>query len=174
MRVLRLGAGLVVALLVHLLVVALFPDLSGIVDPFLLLIVWSAMDGSVLAATVLGCVAGLTEDAVSNGPFGLYGVAGTAVGYIAARSSMLVSLERPRFLAVLFSLAAILQQIVVLLLMVLLVTDGELPSMGALSLRIVFAGFMGAVMVTVLSHFGQRIRVWRRQRQPPIRMGFRE
>ena len=80
---------------------------------------------------------------VTNGLFGVYGLAGTVVGYVAARAAQLLSLERRRLVALLFGLSAVIQQIVVLVLMVALITERELPSLSAIALRIVVSGGLG-------------------------------
>ena len=174
MPALRFGLGLLVALVARLFLVALAPDLAGVLDPFLLLIVYCALNGNVLTAVLAGCIAGLTEDAFSNGLFGIYGLSGTVVGYVSARGAQVLSLERRRFVALLFGLSAVLQQIVVLLLLLLLVADRELPSLATLSLRILFAGLLGPMLVTTLSRVSRGFREWRKSRRPRVRWGVRQ
>lgn len=169
MQVLRLAGGLLLALVVHVVLVAVAPAMTGVVDPFLLLIVFLALDGNVLSAVLVGCVAGLTEDAMTNGLFGVYGLAGTVVGYVAARAAQLLSLERRRPVALLFGLSAVIQQIVVLVLMVALVTERELPSLSTIALRIVVSGGLGTLVVALSARLSHRFRVWRQERQPRVR-----
>ena len=169
MQVLRLAGGLLLALVVHVVLVAVAPTMTGVVDPFLLLIVFLALDGKVRSAVLVGCVAGLTEDAMTNGLFGVYGLAGTVVGYVAARAAQLLSLERRRLVALLFGLSAVIQQIVVLVLMVALITERELPSLSAIALRIVVSGALGTLAVALATRLSHRFRVWRQERQPRVR-----
>ena len=169
MQVLRLAGGLLLAVVVHVVLVAVAPQMTGIVDPFLLLIVFLALDGKVLSAVLVGCVAGLTEDAMTNGLFGVYGLAGTVVGYVAARAAQLLSLERRRLVALLFGLSAVIQQIVVLVLMVALISERELPSLSAIALRILVAGCLGTLAVALAARIGRRFRIWKHARQPRVR-----
>ncbi len=171
MRALRFAIGLLVALLVHLLVVALGPEAAGAVDPFLLLIVLFSLEGNVLAAVIGGCVAGLTEDAVTGGLFGLYGLAGTIVGFIAARTTHQLSLDQRRFVALLFSLAAVIQQIVVQGLLVLLATDQEMPSLTLLAVRVVLAAVFGSLLVSVWGKAEGILRKRRQERRPRVSWG---
>ena len=168
MQVLRLAGGLLLAVVLHVVLVAVAPSMTGVVDPFLLLIVFLALDGKVLPAVLVGCAAGLTEDAMTNGLFGVYGLAGTVVGYVAARAAQLLSLER-RLVALLFGLSAVIQQIVVLVLTVALISERELPSLSAIASRIVVAGCLGTLAVALASRFGRRFRTWKQQRQPRVR-----
>ena len=174
MQALRFAAGLILALFVHFFLVALAPGVAEVVDPLLLLIVFQALNGNVLGAVLAGCIVGLTQDAFSNGLFGIYGLAGTVVGFVAARSALFLSLERRRFVALLFGLSAVLQQVVVLLLFVLLVVDRELPTAGVLSLRIVLAGVLGSLLVSAVGKVDAWLRAWRLSRRPRVRWGIRE
>lgn len=171
MRALRFAIGLLVALLVHLFVVALGPEAAGAIDPFLLLIVLFALDGNVLAALIGGCVAGLTEDVVSGGLFGLYGLAGTVVGFVAARTTHHLSLERRSFVALLFSLAAVIQQMVVQGMLVLLATAQEMPSLLLLAVRVVLAAVLGSLLVSVWGKVESTLRKRRQDRRPRVSWG---
>ena len=173
MRALRFGIGLVLALLIHFFAVALGPEAAGVLDPFLLLIVFFALDGNVLAAVVLGCITGLTQDVVTGGLFGLYGVAGTIVGWVAARTTHSLSLERRRFVALLFSLAAVIQQIVVQALLVMLATEQEMPSLGVLGLRILLAAVLGSLLVGAWARLESTLRQRRRERRPRVSWGMK-
>ena len=167
---LRALGGLIAALLLHLVLVATVPEAAGIVDPFLILVVFLALDGNVLLAVLAGTVVGLTEDAVTNGLFGVYGSASTVVAYVVARAAQLMSLDRQRFIALLFGLSAVLQQIVVLLLMVVLSTEMELPTLPLIALRIVVSGLLGTVLASLGARAGRRYRVWKQERQPRVRL----
>ena len=169
MPALKIAGGLLFALVVHFVLVALAPQATGVVDPFLLLIVFLALDGNVLVAVLAGSIVGLTEDAVTNGLYGVYGLAGTVVAYVVARAAQLLSLERRRFIALLFGLSAVVQQIVVLVLMVVLSTEQELPTLRAIALRIVVSGVLGIASVSLLARFTGRFRIWRQERQPRVR-----
>jgi rod shape-determining protein MreD len=170
-RALRFAIGLLVALLVHLFVVVLGPEAAGAVDPFLLLIVLFALDGNVLAALIGGCVAGLTEDAVTGGLFGLYGLAGTVVGFVAARTTHQLSLERRRFVALLFSLAAVIQQMVVQGMLVLLNAEQEMPSLTLLAIRVVLAAVFGSMLVTAWGKAESTLRKRRQDHRPRVSWG---
>ena len=169
MPVLRLAGGLLLAVVLHVVLVAVAPSVAGVIDPFLLLIVFLALDGKVLPAVLVGCAAGLTEDALTNGLFGVYGLAGTVVGYVAARAAQFLLLERRRLVALLFGLSAVIQQIVVLVLMVALISERELPSLWVIALQILVSGGLGTLAVALATRFDRRLRLWKRERQPRVR-----
>ena len=172
MRALKLLVGLILALVAHFVLAAVVPEWAGVIDPFLLLIVFVALDGGVLGAVLAGCAVGLAQDAVTNGLFGVYGLAGTVVGFTAARSAQLLSLERIRFVALLFCLSAIVQQIVALVLIAFLIENSDLPALATLAARIVLAGFLGSLLVLLLSRLDQTLLRWRHNRQPRVRWGI--
>ena len=172
MQALKFAVGLVLALLSHFLLVALVPDAAEVVDPLLLLIVLQALNGRVLGALLAGCVAGLAQDAFSNGLFGIYGIAGTVVGWVVARCVLLLTLESRRFVALVFSLSVVVQQVVVLLLLVLLAANRELPSAGALALRIVLAGVLGFLLVSAIGRAESWSQRRRLNRHPRVKWGI--
>ena len=81
MRALRFFLALGVAAVLQFVGMQLFPWFTLAVDFFLVIAVFNAMDGSTLAGMLGGCLAGLLTDALTGGPFGLYGFANTVVGY---------------------------------------------------------------------------------------------
>lgn len=174
MRALRFAAGLIVALLLHLLLVGIAPRAALLIDPFLLLIVFNARDGHVVAAVLGGCVAGLAEDTVSNGLFGLYGMAGTVVGYVAARAAQMLSLERRWFVAGLFCLAAILQQIVIQLLFVTLAIERPLPAVSMLAVRVLATGVLGTTLAAGAAKTASFFAAWKESRKQRLSWEYRE
>ena len=84
MRSLRFGAALASAVLVQVVGLHLAPWFFLGVDLFLVLLIFNALDGESLAGMLGGCVAGLVTDAITGGPFGLYGMVNTLLGYVTA------------------------------------------------------------------------------------------
>ena len=75
MRFLKFSGALTVALVVHLVGVQIYPNFSVAFDVFLVALIFHALDGNLLAATLGGFAAGILTDGVSGGLFGLFGVA---------------------------------------------------------------------------------------------------
>jgi hypothetical protein len=69
----------------------------------------------------------------------------------------------------LFGLSAVIQQIVVLVLMVALINERELPSLWVIALRILVSGGLGTLAVALATRFDRRLRLWKRERQPRVR-----
>ena len=80
MRHLKFTGGLLVALAVHLIGVQIYPNFSIAFDVFLVVLVFNALDGNLLAGMLGGLAAGLLADGVTGGLFGLFGVVDTIVG----------------------------------------------------------------------------------------------
>ncbi len=138
-----------------------------------MLIVFNAKDGRIVAAVIGGSLAGLAEDTVSNGLFGLYGMAGTVVGYAAARAAQLLSQERRRFVAILFSLSAVLQQIVIQLLFVSLAIERPLPALSVLAIRVVVIAAVGTALNAGWAKLSSLLAVHRERRKQRLSLEFR-
>jgi len=172
-RALRFVGALVAALVAHLLLVALGPMAGVVVDPFVVCIAFYALDGRLLGAGLAGCLAGLTEDLVSGGLFGLYGFAGTLVGFVAGRGAQLLSLDRRRFVALLFALAAVVQQISVQLVLLILGVQQEAPPIGVLALRALTGALIGSLLTSLADRTSAAARERRQQRQPRVSWGMK-
>ena len=80
MKLLRFTLGLICAVLVQALGARYVPHLPMYFDPFLILVVYHSLDGSPAWSSIGGSAAGLAQDALSGGPYGLHGFANTLGG----------------------------------------------------------------------------------------------
>lgn len=94
MNVVRFTVALVLAALIHFYGVRLVPGFAAMVDLFIVAVVLNALRGNSLAGLAGGVVAGLVQDALAGGPYGLYGFADTLVGYATARVSQRLILQK--------------------------------------------------------------------------------
>jgi rod shape-determining protein MreD len=166
-RALRLLAALVAALLVHLFLVALLPPVARVLDPFLLVIVYTAMSGRVGWSASAGALVGLAHDALSGGLYGLHGFAGTAVAFVMARTARLVDLQKGYYVALFFASSVIVQQLVLQGLLLLL-RRPELLSLPDLALEAGLAAPLGALLVAGVERAAESLGSWRRRRRAEI------
>lgn len=164
MRVLRLLGGLLAAVVVHLLLVAIAPGTAAVLDPFLLLIAFNSMDGNLVMAYAGGAAVGLTQDALTGGLYGVHGVAGTVVGYAGARAAQLLTLQRGYYIALFFAAAVLIQALVLQGLLLALQESPELLSLRQLVLRVAIMGPAGGLLATTAGRAGEAFRSWRGRR----------
>lgn len=169
MRFLKFGGTLLVALTVHLVGVQIYPNFSVVFDVFLVALIFHALDGNLLAAMLGGLAAGILTDGVSGGLYGLFGVVDTIVGYAAAFAARRLVIQRPGSIAVLISLGAVLQQLLILVLRFLLVPLQALPSIPWAFSKVVTSGLVGFAVYVVLKQYRRRTASWRRNRTNKIR-----
>jgi rod shape-determining protein MreD len=169
MRALRFIGALLAAVLVHVAGVHLWPDFTRAVDVFLVLTVFIAMGGNLLAGLGCGLLAGLVLDALSGGPYGLYGFADTLVGYWTAFASQRLVIQRWSGVLLLFALAAVAQQAILIGLGAFLLT-GPLPTEVAWPLiKTGTTAVLGLALFTGRRRLQGRIETWRRNRSSKLR-----
>lgn len=169
MRALRFAVALGVASLVHFIGMQVFPWFALAVDFFLVLLVFHALDGSTVAGMLGGCVAGLITDALTGGPFGLFGFADTVVGYGTAATAQRLVIQRPSSSLLVFCLAAAAQQTVVLALTTMLVSSIDVPDIRWVAVKVASSGILGLALYLGRRRLQSRMEVWRRSRTAKIR-----
>ena len=90
-RILWFLAGLFGALILHLVVLRVFPEALRFFDVFVVVLVLNALGGSSLSGMLGGLLVGLVADTVAGTFYGLHGVVGTALGYGVARSAQMLT-----------------------------------------------------------------------------------
>lgn len=84
MRWFKFIIGLVAALVLHALLDRFAPRWLAIVDPYLVLVVYTATAGNLLASIIAGVATGFVQDALSGSILGVHAFALTATGYLVA------------------------------------------------------------------------------------------
>lgn len=168
MRAASFVAGLLAAVLIHLLGARIYPGLPLYLDAFALVILFNALVGGPLAGVLGGAVTGLVHDSLSGGVFGLFGFAGTLTGFTAAKVAQHLVVERSPALLLLFVSGTALYQATAILLALILLPDPEIPDVGRVVALVAVSGAAGVGAFRLLSYFRERWRVWRRR--PPSRL----
>jgi rod shape-determining protein MreD len=168
---LRFFAGLIAAVLLHLVLVQLWPDLARVVDVFLVVVVLNGLGGNSLAGLFAGLLVGLVHDSLTNNPFGLFGFADTIVGYSTARLAQRLVIQRPTGVLAVVSFAAALQEAIVVALMVMLLPDPELPTPVAVAVRAGLCGVLGMFLYIAGNRWRLGADARRRNRMSRLRLG---
>lgn len=168
---LKFFAGLVVAVMAHLGMMQLWPELARAVDVFLVLIVLFGLGGNSLASLFAGLLVGLVHDVLTNNPFGLFGFAGTIVGYSTARLAQRLVIQRATGVLAVVSFAAALQEVIVVGLIVMLLPDPQLPGPLELALRAGVSGVLGMLLYSAGKRWVSGAETRRRNRMSRLRMG---
>lgn len=140
MRALKLLVGLAAAVLAHAVALELAPAVSRGFDLFVVVVVLHSLDGRSLAGLAGGLAAGMVQDALTGGLFGLYGIADTIIGYGVARVAQRLVIERPGGVAQVAAVAVLVQQVVVVGLVTVLLPDPSLPDPLWVALRAAISG----------------------------------
>lgn len=168
MRALRFAAALVLALLTHLVLVALAPPAARLLDPFLIATAYLAMTTRPGTAAAQGAVIGLVHDGLSGGLYGLQGFAATLIGFVMARAVRLVDLHKSYYVALYFGSAVLFQQLIVQGLLLLLTQQPAPVAPLELALRVALAGPAGALLVAGCEHASEAWRSWRARRRAEV------
>ncbi|HEV3456129.1 MAG TPA: hypothetical protein VHG32_06190 [Thermoanaerobaculia bacterium] len=174
MRAAKLLASLAAAVLVHFAGTRLLPTFPQRVDVFLVVVALSALEGSSLPALLFGLLAGLVQDTLSSGPFGLFGFADTAVAYGMARLAQRLVIQRATGVFAVVSFASLLQQVILAALAFLLLPNPSLPDpLGMLgqALKAVACGILGMLVYGLAGRFRLAVEVRRRGRMGRLRLG---
>ncbi len=159
MRAAKLLGGLAFAVLLHLVGTRLLPTFPERVDVFLVVVALSALAGSSLQAMLFGLLAGLAQDTLASGPFGLFGFADTAVAYGMARLAQ----------------RSLLQQVLVAALAFLLLPNPSLPDplgmLGQAAAKALACGVLGMVVYGLAGRFRLAFEARRRGRMGRLRLG---
>jgi rod shape-determining protein MreD len=168
---LKLLAGLAAAVLLHLVLMQLWPELARPLDVFLVVVVLYGLGGNSLASLFAGMLVGLVHDTLTNNPFGLFGFADTIVGYSTARLAQRLVIQRATGVLAVVSFAAALQEAIVVGLMVMLLPDPQLPTPLGVALKAALCGVLGMILYMAGSQWRQGADSRRRNRMSRLRMG---
>lgn len=169
MRGLKFVAGLVAGILIHSAGLWVAPQFTLAIDFFLVLVVFNGLDGDTLAGMLGGLAAGLVSDALSGGPFGLYGLVDTMVGYGTAYASQRLVIQRAAGVFLLFSLAAAAQQVLLMGVALLIMPEPEFSHYYWVLLKVATSGLCGVTLFAVRRRWSARVEGWRRSRTAKIR-----
>jgi len=145
-RMMRFLAGLAAVVLAHAVGVRLHPEFPQAVDLFIVLVVLHGLDGRSAPALAGGLAAGMVQDALTGGLFGLYGCADTIIGYGTARASQRLVIDRAGGVLPLAAVAAVVQQVVVVGLATAMLPDPRLPDPLWLIVRAVSSGLLATLL----------------------------
>lgn len=169
MSALRFALALIGVALLHALVVRVVPGLAPYIDLFLILTVAWAFDSTTLTGLAVGLAAGLTADAFAGGLYGLNGFANTLVGYLTAFSVANLAKMNTSGAALLYAVAAIIQQAVLTLLVVLLIPNGVPPALGAVVGTTVTTAVGGIIVFRGRARFARTLVRWKQARESKLR-----
>ncbi len=143
MSVVRYLAGLLLAAAVQTLGIHLYGPFLLVIDLFLVLAVTVSLGHGPVGSMLAGSAAGLAQDALTGGLFGLHGFADTFVAWAASRLRQRVVIQQPVQVGLLFALAAALQQTLLVGLQFLMLPGSALPGLAVMALRMVSTGIAG-------------------------------
>ena len=169
MRGLKFAAGLLAAVLLHVAGVGLFDGFFRATDLFLVVVLFTALGGSLMGGMFGGLVAGLVTDTLTGGLYGMYGFADTIVGYGAAFAAQRLVIQRSTALWLVFSAGAAVQQMVVIGLSQVLLEDPALPGFLPVVLKVAVTGFLGAGSYVVGRRLARSFGIWKKNRTARLR-----
>ena len=169
MRGLKFAAGLVVVVLLHLAGVRLLDGFFRVADLLLVVVLFTALGGSLLGGMLAGLVAGLVADTLTGGFYGMYGFAGTIVGYGAAFAAQRLVIQRATAIWLVFSAGAAIQQMVVIGLSLVLLEDPALPGFVPVVLKVAVTGLFGVGSQVAGRLLSRLFGVWKKSRTARLR-----
>jgi rod shape-determining protein MreD len=167
---LKLLAAIAAAVLAHLGLMQLWPDLARTLDVFLVVVVLYGLGGNSLASLFAGMVVGMVHDSLTNNPFGLFGFADTIVGYSTARLAQRLVIQRATGVLAVVSFAAALQEVIVVGLVVMLLPDPQLPTPIGVALKAGLCGVLGMFLYIAGKRWRQGSETRRRSRMGRLRL----
>ena len=165
MRIVRFVVGLLLAAALQALGIRLFGPFFLVIDLFLVLAVYTSLDHGPVASMLAGSVAGLAQDALTGGLYGLHGFANTLVAWAAARLRQRVVIQQPHQVGLLFALAAALQQTILVALQYLMLPGALLPGLGVMTARMATTGAAGTLLWILTRRVRHGLGVWRERRR---------
>lgn len=170
MKLLRFALGLALAVMIQSLGQHLFSHFSLIIDPFLVLVVYFSLNNTPAWSSIGGSVAGLVQDALGGGPYGLHGFANTLVAYFSSRLQQRLVVQQSSQVGLLFSVAAAIQLATLAALQFLLVDSVELPGVLIWMGRLVFSGLLGATLFSLVGKAKEIDTRWRAKRTDRLKL----
>lgn len=153
MRWLRFAIGLLIALTLHSLLDSFFPNALAFFNPYVILIVYYAMGGSVFGAIIAGVVAGLVQDSFSSSMFGLHAFSLTVCAYIVAYINSRLSLRGTWPFAACLAGAVILNELVIYILVNILLRQRIEMFEQGLFVKTIFTVIFGIFVYQIIALF---------------------
>lgn len=170
MAALRYLAALGAALLLHLIGARIHPHLPQAIDWFLPVLVLLALSGSSFAGIAGGLAAGLFQDGLTGGLYGLHGFADTLVGYATARLAQRLVIQRAVGVFAIASFASALQQVILIGLSLFLLPQASVPEPFWVVVRSLSTGLVGMLIYSGSDRFRKAAESHRKQRLSRLRM----
>lgn len=170
MQTARFLLGLVAVTACQILGQKVFPSFFELVDLFLVLVVYNALVVGPVGSMCGGSVAGLAHDALTGGLYGLLGFADTLVGWAAARLRQRLVIRQPAQVAMLFALAAAVQQLAVIVVTVLMLPDSDFPEATAMVARMATTAGIGTLVFVVAERSRIYVARWKQNRNKRLRI----
>ncbi len=168
---LRFALGLALALGLHLAGTRIVPGWPRFVDVFLVVLVASAFGAGPVLGMLGGLAAGLAADGVSGGPLGLFGLAGSVVGYGAGYVAQRVVIQRALSAFALFVAAAVVQQAILLAVVALLLPRPQGPDWVGVLVKAGSTGILGTLLFAAQRAARRRYDRWQQGRPGRLRLG---
>jgi len=165
----RVVVALLVAYLVHLVGLYVTPWFPRLVDPFLLVLVWYAMRTTPVGAEIIGASTGMLQDALSGGLFGLHAFADTLVAYAVSLAAQRVVVGQQTVRILMFAGAALLQQLVLAGLLLAMLDQPPLPTVGGVIAKVISSSLLGAVFISMENRARSQWSSWQRRRSGRLR-----
>lgn len=157
------------AYLVQLLGLAATPHFTGVVDPFLVVLVWFAMRTNPVLAQLFGSATGFVQDALTGGLFGLHAIADTLVGYGVALASQRVVVGQQAVRVLIFAVSAVLQQAVLWAVVEAMLDQAPQPHLGFVLAKVLVTALLGAVLIGLETQARSQWSSWQRRRSRTLR-----
>jgi rod shape-determining protein MreD len=171
LRFIRFALVLALAALLHFLAARLDLPGASAVNLFLVILVREALQGNTLWGLFAGVVVGAVEDTFSGRLYGLHGCADTLVGYGTALIAQRVVIERTGGVMLTYLGAAVAQQILLLVLVLLILPRGGAPEIPWILARAGVVAVLGGVVHVLTRQWRKRYEGWRHHRGSRLRFG---
>jgi rod shape-determining protein MreD len=165
----RFAAALLVAYLVQLLGLAVTPHFTGVVDPFLVVLVWFSMRTNPVLAQLFGTGTGFLQDALTGGLFGLHAIADTLVAYGVSLAAQRVVVGQQAVRVLIFVVSAILQQLVLWATIEAMLDQAPQPHFGFVVAKVLVTALLGAILIGLESQARSQFSSWQRRRSRTLR-----
>lgn len=170
MQALRLIAAVALAVVAHFIAMSISPLLGRTVDVFLVVAAMYGLRGNSLSGLLVGLLVGLLHDTLTSGPFGLFGLADTIVGYVTARLAQRLVIQRATGVLAVVAFASALQQAIVVGLAFLLLPSPEVPSPLWVALQAGACGILGLAVHIATANWRRTAETRRRGRMSRLRL----
>lgn len=171
MQALKFFAAVGLAVIAHLIGMQVHPGFALAVDVFVVVVALHALEGNSLSALFAGLFVGFVHDSLTGSLFGLYGFAGTIVGYGTAQLAQRLVIQRASGVLAVVAFASALQETIVVGLTFLLLPDPPPPDPVLIGLRAGVSGVLGMIVYVLAGRWRRGAEVRRRNRMGRLRLG---